>query len=168
MPKIGVALCRGERAIALSLIEHLPAGRYEPEAPADEDEAQDVEWPEMRVGSPTEHHLEQMARIVSIRPFCASSRASSIVIPSSATTWTYCRMTSTIARNSSKYPTREISISASRSRWTSPANFCPTTSTTFDNFSAEGAPTPDSRICWIEGARSINGTISRQKPRKEH
>jgi hypothetical protein len=29
-------------------------------------------------------------------------------------------------------------------------------------------PTPDSRYCWIEGARSINGTISRQKPRKEH
>ena len=46
--------------------------------------------------------------------------------------------------------------------------FLPATSTTFDNFSAEGAPTPDSRIYWIEGACSINGTISRRKPRKEH
>jgi hypothetical protein len=33
-------------------------------------------------------------------------------------------------------------------------------------FSSRGA-TPDSRICWIEGAHSINGTISRRKPRKE-
>jgi hypothetical protein len=71
------------------------------------------------------------------------------------------------ARNSSKYLTRESSISGSRSRWISPANSCPATSTTFGNFSAEGAPTPDSRICWIEGACSISGTISRRKPRKE-
>src|SRR5580692_6137088 len=35
--------------------------------------------------------------------------------------------------------------------WTSPANSCPATSTTFYNFSAEGAPTKDSRIYWIEG-----------------
>ena len=34
-------------------------------------------------------------------------------------------------------------------------------------FSEAGAPTPDSRICCIEGARSINGMISRRKPRKE-
>jgi hypothetical protein len=61
----------------------------------------------------------------------------------------------------------ENSISGSRSRWTSPANSYLTTSTTFGNFSADGAPTPDSRICWIKGARSINGTISRRKPRKE-
>jgi hypothetical protein len=51
---------------------------------------------------------------------------------------------------------------------TSPANSCPATSTTFYNFSAEGAPTPDSRIYWIERTCSINGTISRRKPRKEH
>jgi hypothetical protein len=38
----------------------------------------------------------------------------------------------------------------------------------FDNVSAEGAPSPDLRICWIEGVCSINGTISRRKPRKEH
>ena len=57
--------------------------------------------------------------------------------------------------------------SGSPSRWTSPANSCPTTLTRFDNFSAERAPTPDSRNCWIEGAHSINGMISRRKPRKE-
>jgi hypothetical protein len=34
-------------------------------------------------------------------------------------------------------------------------------------FSAEGAPMPDSRRCWLGGTRSINGTISRRKPRKE-
>ena len=41
---------------------------------------------------------------------------------------------------------RELGL-GSRSRWISPANSCPATSTTFDNVSAEGAPTPDSRIC---------------------
>ena len=38
----------------------------------------------------------------------------------------------------------------------------------FGKFLTAEAPTPDSRICWIEGAHSINGTISRRKPRKEH
>jgi tetratricopeptide (TPR) repeat protein len=55
-------------------------------------------------------------------------------------------------------------ISGSRSRWTSPAISCPATLTTFYNFSGEGAPTPDSRICWVEGACSINGTILRRRP----
>ena len=59
-------------------------------------------------------------------------------------------------------PDRESSISGSRSRWTSPANSCPATLTTFGKFSAEGAPTPNSEICWIEGACSINGMLSRR------
>jgi hypothetical protein len=33
------------------------------------------------------------AAATSIRPFCASSRASSTIVPNSTTTWTYCRMT---------------------------------------------------------------------------
>ena len=44
----------------------------------------------------------------------------------------------------------------------------PATSTKFDNFSAEEEPTPDSRLYSIDGARSINGTISKRKPRRAH
>ena len=35
------------------------------------------------------------------------------------------------------------------------------------HFSAKGAPMRDSRTCWLGGTRSINGTISRRKRRKE-
>jgi hypothetical protein len=45
-----------------------------------------------------------------------------------------------------EYLTGKISTSVSRSRWTSPASSCPPMLTTFGNFSAESAPTPDSRI----------------------
>ena len=51
--------------------------------------------------------------------------------------------------------------------WTSPANSCRTTSMKFGEYSAEKAPTPDSRICWIEGALSITGTISRRRSKKK-
>ena len=55
---------RGQRAALLVRIEHAPGGRQQPEAPADEQEAQQVEGAEVRVGAPTEHHFQQMAGIV--------------------------------------------------------------------------------------------------------
>ena len=38
---------------------------------------------------------------------------------------------------------------------------------TFGSFSADEEPTPDSRSCWINGARSPNGMLSRRTPRKK-
>ena len=61
---------------------------------------------------------------------------------------------------------RELDL-GNRSRWTSPVNSCRPTSMRFGDFSAAGVPTQGSRICCIEGVRSINGMISRRKPRKE-
>ena len=46
-------------------------------------------------------------------------------------------------------------------------NSCLTTTPMFGSFSADEEPTPDSRSCWINGARSPNGMLSRRKPRKE-
>jgi hypothetical protein len=45
---------------------------------------------------------------------------------------------------------------------------CRTTSMKFGEYPAEKAPTPDSKICWIEGALSITGTISRRRSKKKH
>lgn len=54
----------GEPAFTLCPIQHRPGGRQQPEAAADQDEACDVEWAEMRVGAPAEPHLQQMARVM--------------------------------------------------------------------------------------------------------
>jgi hypothetical protein len=48
----------------LSLVEHPPGGGDQDEPAADQQEAEEMERPEMRIGTPAEHHLEQMARIV--------------------------------------------------------------------------------------------------------
>ena len=51
-------------AALLRCMEHGPAHRNYPEATADEDEAGDVEWTEVRVYPPFEHLFEQMARVM--------------------------------------------------------------------------------------------------------
>ena len=45
-------------------IQHLPGGRQQPEATADQRKAQQVKRPEVRIGTPPEQHLQQMSRIV--------------------------------------------------------------------------------------------------------
>src|SRR3546814_18235586 len=54
----------GNPTLALCPIQHGPGGRQQPEPSADKHETRDVEWTEMRIGAPTEPHLQQMPRVM--------------------------------------------------------------------------------------------------------
>ena len=60
-----------------------------------------------------------------------------------------------------RIPTRETSISASLSCWTSLASSFPMISIWFEIFFASGAAMGNSRFWWCEEASSIGGTTSR-------
>src|SRR3974377_667050 len=49
---------------ALRVIEHLPCRRDQNETSADESKADEVERTEVRLRLPTEHHFQQVARVV--------------------------------------------------------------------------------------------------------
>ena len=66
-------------------------------------------------------------------------------------------------RNMYSFPISESLISVARSSSTLCAGSCRMTSVKFSEYSAEEVPTRNSRICWLEGARSINGTILNRK-----
>src|SRR3546814_7911584 len=54
----------GKPTLSLCPIQHGPGGRQQPEPSADKHETRDVEWTEMRIGAPTEPHLQQMPRVM--------------------------------------------------------------------------------------------------------
>ncbi len=64
MADIRIWPTRCEAPLPLRLIEHAPGGRDQQESAADQDEAEDVEWAEMGVQPPTEHHFQKMAGIM--------------------------------------------------------------------------------------------------------
>ena len=64
MPDVRVDAGRGQRVLALRLIEHVPAGREEDEAAANESEACQMERAGVGIGAPAKHHFQQVTRVM--------------------------------------------------------------------------------------------------------
>lgn len=97
--------------------------------------------------------------------FLSKQTGSSIGIQTCQMNSTNCLRISMMVRDIFRFPISESLISVSRlslTLWTSSYR---TTSPQFSEYSVEKVPTLDSRTCWLEGANSINGTISNQKLR---
>src|SRR3546814_12182493 len=54
----------GKPTLSLCPIQHGPGGRQQPEPSAAKHETRDVEWTEMRIGAPTEPHLQPLPRVL--------------------------------------------------------------------------------------------------------
>ena len=74
MPQVGVRARGGEVMPLLGCMEHAPGGRQEDEASGDRDIAQEVQGVQVRVASPAEQGLPEVAGIVreDVQACCSS------------------------------------------------------------------------------------------------